>query len=93
MQSIIKGASRDDSPLGGSFGRRVLLLWVLASISAYTLLFVLASLGQRAGHGLGMMSLAVGVFIPGIAQWIVLHRYLPGITWPRWLSATLIGQS
>ncbi len=44
--------------------------------------------GQILGPVLGLSSFA----LVGLAQWLVLKRYLRGITWWGWTLATMLGQ-
>lgn len=67
-------------------------LWITATIGGY--LFDVLILG-RIIHLPGSLSLILMVLAaPGVVatlQGLVLHHYIPGLDWWRWLSATILG--
>jgi hypothetical protein len=91
LQGILRPSSEANTSPNSTYERRVLILWVLAAVAAFTFDFVLISAGGSAAQTLALPTLLVGMLVPAMSQWFVLRQYLPKLAWPRWLSATIIG--
>jgi hypothetical protein len=91
MQGILSPSSTGNGAVNSTFERRIIVLWVLVSVAAYTLDFVLISAVGSAVASLSCLTLVLSMAAPALAEWLVLRQYLPKLPWPRWLAATTIG--
>jgi hypothetical protein len=82
-------------PAGPTVNWQVWLLWVLSTMIGYSLssgLSVLVGTYAPGGAILGPLVGIAGTALVGLAQWLVLRRYIRGMKWPGWIIATATGQ-
>ncbi|MEO6458592.1 MAG: hypothetical protein ABIO92_10050, partial [Chloroflexia bacterium] len=73
------------------------LRWVLFTVVGYLTSWSIAAapsmlMPDTGGQVLGSVLGLFGSALVGLMQWLVLRRYLLGITWWGWILATMLGQ-